>query len=263
MDKLSSHSRFRKWKAITKLDLKGFLAGVDQHGHHQASGSESYWKTTWTCEIPFFGMLMRRNRFQEIFWMLHISHPDPSKPAEKIDKIRLFLELLVPKFREHYYPSERLAIDETMIGFRGRFSAKQHAPKKPVKWGIKSFNLADSKNGYLLDTLVYTGARTLDEADPAFQSLSQPGRVVMHLMRHYLDSNHHLFTDRYYTSVPLTTALASHNTSFTGTVMKNRVDLPDAIELHLSRSRRVITYPSGVSDCWPKLGEPKGSRRPW
>ena len=135
----------------------------------------------------------------------------------------------MPKFRKHYYPSEMLAIDKTMIGFRGRFSAKQYAPKNPVKWGIKAFNLADSKNWYLLDTLVYTGASTLDEADPAFQSLPQPGRVVMHLMRHYLDSNHHLFTDRYYMSVPLTTALASHNTSFTGTVMKNRIDLPDAI----------------------------------
>ena len=116
-----------------------------------------------------------------------------------------------------------------MIGFRGRFSAKQYAPKKQVKWGIKAFNLADSKNGYLLDTLFYTGARTLDEADPTFQSLPQPGWVMMHLMRHYLNSNHHLFTDRYYTSVSLTTALASHNTSFTGTAMKNRIDLPDAI----------------------------------
>ena len=51
----------------------------------------------------------------------------------------------------------------------------------------------------------------------------------MHLMRHYLDSNHHVYTDRYYTSIPLTQSLASHNTSFTGTVMKNRTDLPDTI----------------------------------
>ena len=109
---------------------------------------------------------------------------------------------------------------ETMVGFRGRFGAKQYAPKKPVKWGIKAFNVADSKNGYLLDILVYTGADTLEEASPEFESLPQPGRVVMHLMRHYLDSNHHVYTYRYYTSIPLTQSLASHNTSFTGTVMK-------------------------------------------
>ena len=86
-----------------------------------------------------------------------------------------------------------------------------------------------SKNGYLLDTLVYTGADTLEEASPEFESLPQPGQVVMHLMRHYLDSNHHVYTDRYYTSIPLTQSLASNNTSFTGTVMKNRTDLPDTI----------------------------------
>ncbi len=137
--------------------------------------------------------------------------------------------MLVPKFREHYCPSEKLAIDETMIRFRGRFGAKQYCPKKAVKWGIKTFNVADSNNGYLLDTLVYTGAETLADANPEFDSLPQPAQIVMDLMRHYLNSNHHLYTDRYYSSIPLTQALASHNTRFTGTVMRNRVDLPDAI----------------------------------
>lgn len=230
LDRLPSHSRFRKWKAVTKPEVKGFFSAVINMGIIKLPDIESYWKTSWVSEVPFFRMLMPRDRFQEIFWMLHVSHSDPCQPAKKIDKIKQLLQLLLPKFREHYYPSENLAIDETMVGFRGRFGAKQYAPKKKtVKWGIKAFNVADSKNGYLLDTLVYTGADTLEEASPEFESLPQPGRVVMHLMRHYLDSNHHVYTDRYYTSIPLTQSLASHNTSFTGTVMKNRTDLPDTI----------------------------------
>ena len=229
LDQLPPRSRLRKWKDVSKLEMKGFLAAVMNMGIIKLPDLESYWKTSWISEIPFFRKLMPRNRFQEIFWMLHVSHPDPSLPAKKIDKVKQLLQLLVPKFREHYYPSKKLAIDETMIGFRGRFGAKQYTPKKTVKWGIKAFNVADSRNGYLLDTLVYTGADTLDEAQPEFESLPQPARVVMHLMRHYLDSNHHLYTDRYYTSIPLTQALSSRNTSFTGTVMRNRVDLPDTI----------------------------------
>ena len=229
LDKLPPRSRLRKWKAVTRLEIKGFLATVLNMGIIKLPDLEAYWKTSWICEIPFFRTLMPRNRFQDIFWMLHVSHPDPSLPAKKIDKVKQLLQLLVPKFREHYYPSEKLAIDETMIGFRGRFGAKQYAPKKTVKWGIKSFNMADSSNGYLLDTIVYTGADTLDDAHPEFASLPQPAWVVLQLMRHYLDSNHHLYTDRYYSSIPLTQALASHRTSFTGTVMRNRVDLPDTI----------------------------------
>ena len=52
------------------------------------------------------------------------------QPAKKFDKIKELLHLPLPKFREHYYLSKNLAIDETMVGFRGRFGAKQYAPEK-------------------------------------------------------------------------------------------------------------------------------------
>ena len=38
-----------------------------------------------------------------------------------------------------------------------------------------------------------------------------------------------MYTDRYYSSLPLAEALLQHNTKFTGTVIKNRVGLPDVI----------------------------------
>ena len=50
-----------------------------------------------------------------------------------------------------------------MIGFRGRFGAKQYIPNKPTKYGVKAFTLADSLNGYILDVLLYTGADTLED----------------------------------------------------------------------------------------------------
>ena len=118
--------------------------------------------------------------------------------------------------------------DETMVGFRGRFSAKQYMPNNPEKWGIKAFTMADSTNGYMLNILVYTGAGTLDQSTTD-QALPQPVRIVMHLVEPYLDLGHHIFTDRYYTSIPLVLALEARLTSFTGTCMRNRLDLPDDI----------------------------------
>ena len=70
-------------------------------------------------------------------------------------------------------------------------------PQKPTKWGIKAFTLADAANGYMLNSLVYTGAQTLGHADPAYTSLLQPARVVMDIMGQYLDKGYHVFTDRY------------------------------------------------------------------
>ena len=95
--------------------------------------------------------------------------------------------------------------------------------------GIKLFSMADSRNGYLLNTLIYTGAETLENATYSNTSLPQPAQVVMHLLERYLHKGYHLFTDRYYTSVPLAQALQHAQTTFTGTAQRDRVDLPDGI----------------------------------
>ena len=51
----------------------------------------------------------------------------------------------------------------------------------------------------------------------------------MHLLEPYIHQGHHLFTDRYYSSIPLAQALHDNETAFTGTCVRDRVDLPDII----------------------------------
>ncbi len=208
-------------------ELQGFLATVLNMGIIRLPELEHYWKTSWVAEIPFFSRVMARDRFELIFWTLHVSHSTGT--VKKVDKVRLFLDKILSNSQRMYTPSRELSVDETMLLFRGRFVGKQYMPKKPIKWGIKCFNLADSSNGYILNVLPYTGRETLDEASTQYHSLPQPAQVVMHLVDAYLDEGRHLFTDRYYTSIPLAQALVARNTDFTGTVVKNRVDLPDEI----------------------------------
>ena len=95
----------------------------------------------------------------------------PSRSIKRIDKIRLLFNHLLAKFQEHFYPYTNISVDETMVGFRGRFGSNQYTPHKPVKWGIKAFTEADAKTGYMLNILVYMGAETLDDADTQFSSL--------------------------------------------------------------------------------------------
>ena len=145
------------------------------------------------------------------------------------NKVKALLDLLIPKFQTSYKPPCNLSVDETMVGFRGRFGAKQYMPSKPTKYGIKAFTMADSEHGYMLNVLVYTGKDTLEEADEEFANLPQPGRIVMYLTKPYLGKGHHVFCDRYYSSIPLAEALTKHLTAMTGTIIKNRTDLPDTI----------------------------------
>ena len=170
---------------------------------------------------------MPRDRFELLFWLFDASHSTSAR-ACRIDKIKM----LLARFQSCYYPG--CALDETMVGFRGRFIWKQYIQNKPTKWGIKCFTLADSSNGYVLNILVYTGRNTLEEAENS--QLPQPARVVMHLAEPYLHCGHHLFTDRYYSSLSLAQSLHAAETDFTGTIMKNRADLPHTFYSQLRMS---------------------------
>ena len=166
-----------------------------------------------------------------IFWLLHVSCERDGMPPRRIDKVNSFLDPLLHQFQTHSFvcPSRKISGDETMVGHRGRFGALQYISNKPEKYGIKAFTLADSASGYMLNILVYTGADTLEETDPNYNTLPQPGRVVLHLLQPYLDKGYHVYADRYYTSIPLANALEQRLTSFTGTAERNRVNLPDDI----------------------------------
>ena len=58
------------------------------------------------------------------------------------------MDPLLENFKAAYNLGREIAIDESMIGFKGRLLFIQYIPKKPTKWGIKAFVLADSSSGY-------------------------------------------------------------------------------------------------------------------
>ena len=168
--------------------------------------------------------MLGRNRFQEIFWNLHI--PQPQQPSLRVDKVRILLDHVRTKSQEAFYPGQDVSVDETMVGFRGRVSFKQYCPKKPIKYGLKFFVLADSSSGYVYNFLLYTGSELTSSLPPAFSHLPVPGQFVMTL----LDRGHIVYTDRFYTSVPLANALSSRGTGLIGTLLRNRKGLPQEVQ---------------------------------
>ena len=79
-------------------EMEGFFGVIVNMGLIQLPNVEAYWKTSWTAHIPFFGHAFPRNRFEQIFWMLHASKDDPMNPSKKINKVRDVLDLLVENF---------------------------------------------------------------------------------------------------------------------------------------------------------------------
>ena len=75
-DHLTPRSRFMNWQPISVSDLRAFLAVILNMGLIEVPTLEGYWSTSWECEIPFFRRVMSRDRFLQIFWMLHVGEGD-------------------------------------------------------------------------------------------------------------------------------------------------------------------------------------------
>ena len=165
----------------------------------------SYWSKGWPFGNESFSSVMSSRRFELILKFLHLSDSE-NQPArgtpdyDKLYKVRLYINILLENFKNNYIPFENLSIDESIIGYKGRLSFIQYMPKKPHKWEIKAWVLADSSNGYTWGWKLYTGKEEGESSD-----LGLSHRVVIDLTsdERLQDKGYRVFTDNFYTSPAL------------------------------------------------------------
>ncbi|CAI8029910.1 PiggyBac transposable element-derived protein 4, partial [Geodia barretti] len=123
---------------------------------------EDHWVTTWPYSSEACSKVLSRDRFSLIMKFLHLSDNSQYIPRgqpghDPLYKIRPLLSPLLANFKAAYTLHRELSIDEAMVGFKGRLCFIQYLPKKPTKWGIKAYVLADSATGYVYSWRLYTG----------------------------------------------------------------------------------------------------------
>jgi len=118
-----------------------------------------------------------------------------------------------------------MAVDETLVPFRGRLKFKQYIPGKAHKYGVKLFKLC-GVNGYTYNIDVYAGKSQTDGRGLGC-------RVVVDLSSIYLNSGRTIITDNFYISLNLANELLKKKTHLIGTLRSNRVKLPDVTKTKL------------------------------
>ena len=203
---------------------------------------------SWPFANENFSSVMSSRRFELILKFIHLndseSQPSRGEPAyDKLYKVRPFLDILLENFQTNYQPHQQLSVDESMITYKGRLSFIQYMPKKPHKWGLKAWVLADSTNGYCWDWKLYTGR----EGNTTEHGLAH--RVVMDLVSHQrlTEKGYLLFTDNFYSSPALFKDLADHGFGACGTARKDRRGIPKNItDTNLKKGEVVSTQDDGV-----------------
>ena len=220
-EETNRYARATNFTPVTKKEMAAFIGINIAMGIVDLPRVSDFWSTDPILQHPWFRTVMSRNRFLEISRYLHFNDnsKQQSSPPDKLFKVRPVIESLSSAFAAHYVPSRNISIDEQMIGTKCRVSFIQYLPKKPKKWGIKVWVLADSSNGYVPKFEIYTGASERVEHGLSYS-------VVMRLMQPYLGKGYRLYVDNFYSSPILFQDLLSQGTFACGTVRANRRGLP-------------------------------------
>lgn len=138
-------------------------------------------------------------------------------------KIMVVFDHLRTKFKEVFYACKNEVIDESLMLWRGNILFRQYIPSKCHRFDLKLFIRCDCKTRFAKYLVLYTGAATEVTKD---MSLGLSGAVVKTFTDPFLDNNHVLFVDNWYTSPGLVEFLLSRQTGGCGAVKRPRKNMP-------------------------------------
>ena len=202
---------------MTSGEMKAFLAMITAMGLVNQENIQDYWSTDEVLSTPFFPQIMSRDKFMNILTFFHLCNNDNYIPRGQegynpVNKLGTIYSVVTGNFSDVWKPGKNICIDEGMIPFRGKVHFKVYNPDKPDKYGVKSYQLCDSSNGYCCRFEIYTG---VNQEPPSAKGKTYD--LVMRLMQPYLNVGRCLYVDNYYTSPTLFAELYRQNTGACGT----------------------------------------------
>lgn len=219
------------WAQLTNAAAGAAWQPTDMHellafiGVHLFMGIDSlperrmYWQAD--TRHPTVAAVFSRDRFESITRYLRVSPPDAgAAPRNPFTFVRTFIAALNHSFPRHWNPGRHLALDESMVSFRGRSDIKQFVPGKPHPHGYKIWVLANEN--YMLQLQLYQGKAA---PGPSIHDM------VVQLTQLYRNTNHALYVDTLFTSPTLVASLFNVGIRVCGSVKRNRIGMPSAAQL--------------------------------
>ena len=242
--RLKARSRLRKWSNTNPGEIKVLMAIILYQGLVQKPETAMYWSSNPMLATPYIRRIMTIDRFLILMRCLHFvdntTLPQAETKAEKsFNKIKLFFEAVVSRFSIVYTPEQNIAIDESLLLWKGRLAMKQYIPLKRARFGLKSYLLCESGSGYMWKEFTHIGpAMQLEQSNDNLKT----SRIVMTLLHDLLGKGYTVYMDNYYTSPTLFRELIANNTDAVGTVRLNRKNIPADLKKKIARGEIVARF---------------------
>eukprot|EP00102_Acyrthosiphon_pisum_P021760 XP_016658970.1 PREDICTED: piggyBac transposable element-derived protein 3-like isoform X2 [Acyrthosiphon pisum] len=228
------------WKPTNSKEMKIFVGIHLYMGVLNLPRIRMYWEQK--SRINTIADNMTRNRFFELRFNFHVidNNTIPTNNTDRFIKVRPLYDLL-KKICNELPVEKNISVDEQMVPFKGKLSAKQYMRGKPNPWGIKLFLLC-GEDGLVYNFIIYQGSTT--ELNQDMQKKYGLGSaVVLHLTDLLGKNQHFLFMDNFFTSYNLLHALQHKQIFAAGTIRVNRfVKPPFLTDKELSKMGRGTTF---------------------
>lgn len=193
-------------------------------------------------KIGNYKAIMPYHRFLIIKRCLHfVDNASLPEHPDKLDKIMPIIKHLNQKFSSLYLLEQNIAIDESLLLWKGRLSFSQKIATKKARVGIKSYELCESRTGYLWRMEVYSGKghvhvaqvesqEPVEEHDEGGEPESATSQIVLTLMRPLVSRGHTLVMDNFYNAPLLSRILkVKHKTDSMGNLRLSREFVPESL----------------------------------
>lgn len=236
---LKQHSRLNQWQDVDEHDIWLFFAVIMLQSFVPNPVEREYWHPKYPyLKIGNFSDIMFFHKFTLIKKCLHFVDNDlPPTGDKKLFKIQPIIDHLNHTFSSLYLPEQNIALDESLLLWKGRLSFAQLISNKAAKVGIKSYELCESRTGYLWKMIIYSGKGQPqldedhgDETNETNEPQGATSQIVFNLVRPLFNKGHSLVMDNFYNSPLLSRALKAKKTDTMGTLRLNREFVPDSLK---------------------------------
>ena len=198
--------------------MQKFLGIILLSGYH--TEEQQYWSTQPDLRVEIVAKTMSRNRYLEIKKYMHFADNLKLTPGNKMSKISPLYDMMNKNLVQFDIFHSLVSIDESMVPYFGRHSAKMFIKGKPIRFGYKIWCICGN-DGFPYHMKIY------QEKEDNRESLPLGTRVVNDLVDVIISksdiTSHELYFDNFFTTYKLLSELSDKGVRATGTVRETRI----------------------------------------